>query len=271
MTEQYLGLAATSTEFLDVLLDRMAPGGAWDAMAGTVEATEIIIEAAHSTVLEPARRLAAEEATTPRLEPRADHQWPDTEGFYLATIAVRFAQLLDSCEAVTSLHRSGHHRAGWAALGQGADTLTRLWMLTETLVFDQPRDEARRSSHAWHAFAQNYNRCALGAPVTVHPFDAALGNDVTEDEDTSLDAARRRAPLPARDLVAAIAEGVRLAQVHIPGVLQLDPTATAELHSADTGFVKGRLAQAQLHLTAGLVYSAAISVDAAFTISIGHR
>jgi hypothetical protein len=271
MIEQHNGTAATSTEFLDVLSDRMAPDGPWAAVAGTVEAAEIVIEAARSTVLEPARRLVAEETTDPRREPRSGHQWPDTEGFYLAAIVVRFAQLLDSCEAVTSLHRSGRHRAGWAVLGQGAETLTRLWMLTETMVFDQPRDEARRSSHAWYAFAQAYNRCGLGAPVAVHPFDAALGNDVTEDEDVSLDAGRHRAPMHARDLVAAITEGVRLAQVHIPGALQLDPNATAELHNPATDFDNTRLAQSQLRLTAGLVHTAAVSVDAAFTISIGHR
>ncbi|MDO1486951.1 Uncharacterised protein [Rhodococcus rhodochrous] len=271
MIERQTGTAATSTEFLHVLLDRMAPDGAWAAVAGTVEAVEIVIEAARSTVLEPARRLAAEEAIDPRFEPGSGHQWPDTEGFYLAAIAVRFAQLLDSCEAVTSLHRSGHHRAGWAVLDQSADTLTRLWMLTETMVFDQPRDEARRSSHAWYAFAQAYNRCGLGAPVAVHPFDAALGDDVTEDEDVSLAAGRHRAPMHARDLVAAITEGVRLAQVYIPGALQLDPAAIAELPSAAAGFDNARLAQSQLHLTAGLVYSAAVSVDAAFRISIGHR
>jgi len=270
VSDQRTASTATSTEFLDILVERMAPGGPWSGMAGTIESTELVIEAARSTVAEPAYRLVAAEAADPRLEP-VGQQWPDTEGFYLATIAIRLAQLLDSCETVTALHRSGRHRAGWAVLGQGADTLTRMWMLTEAMVFDQSRDEARRSSHAWYALAEAYNRCVLGTPLTVHPFDAALGNDVTEAEDDSLDEGRRRAPSQARAVVSAIAEGVRLAQVYVPGAIQLDPGAATELHHAASGFDHPALARAQLHLTAALAYTAAVSVDAAFTVSLSRR
>ncbi|MFZ2526657.1 MAG: hypothetical protein WAX14_03230 [Rhodococcus sp. (in: high G+C Gram-positive bacteria)] len=270
MIDRHTGTAPTGTEFLDTLIENMTPGGAWAATAGTVDAVEIVIEAARRTVLDPARRLVAAEIDDPRPESWTG-QWPDSEGFYLATIVVRFEQLLEACEAVTALHRSGRHRAGWAVLGQAADTLTRLWMLTDTLVCSQPRDEARRSSHAWYAFADAYNLIGLGPRLTVHPFDAALSDDVGEDEDRSLDDGRQGASSRARELVTAIEHGVRLAQVHIPGALLLDPAAATDPGGVGAGLAAGPLIRAQLQLTAALVHTAAISIDTAFTVSIDHR
>ncbi|MCD5422682.1 hypothetical protein LRS71_24540 [Rhodococcus pyridinivorans] len=270
MIDRHAGTAPTGTAFLDTLIENMTPGGAWASTAGTADAVEIVIEAARRTVLDPARGLVAAEIDDPRPESCTD-RWLDSEGFYLATIAVRFDQLLGGCEAVAALHRSGRHRAGWAVLGQAADTLTRLWMLTDTLVLSQPQDETRRSAHAWYAFADAYNLLGLSPHLTVHPFEAALSGDVTDNEDSSLDDGRQGASARARELVTAIEHGARLAQVHIPGTLALNPAAATDPGSDGAGLAADPLIRAQLQLTAALVHTAAISVDTAFTVSIGHR
>ncbi|GAA3520398.1 hypothetical protein RAJCM14343_1765 [Rhodococcus aetherivorans] len=264
--------APGTTALLDTLIARLSPTGTWSSLAGTLDAIELVIEAARGTVLAHTLRAVHLEVTEPRPEMWIGGRWPDSEGFYLATMAARFEQLLDSCEAVAALHRAGNHRGGWAVLGQAGDTLERLWMLTETLVFDQPRDEARRCAHAWYAFADAYRRLTPGTPVTVHPFDAALSGDVGEDEDTSLGDGRQHAPTRAKDLVAAIDAGVRLTQVYLPAKLQLDPGLDAGgVHTAGVGIDSPPMSAAQLHLALDLIHTAAVSVDAAVKISLTHR
>lgn len=271
MSDRHADTSAV-TALLDTLLARLSPAGNWSSLASTADALEVVIEVARGTVLAHTLRAVHLEVTEPRPEMWIGGRWPDSEGFYLATMAARFEQLLDSCDAVAALHRAGNHHGGWAVLGQAADTLERLWMLTETLVFDQPRDEARRCAHAWYAFTDAYDRLTPGTPVTVHPFDAALSGDVGEDEDSSLGGGRRHALPRAKDLVAAIDAGVRLAQVYLPAKLQLDPGLDGGgVDAVGVGIDSPPMIAAQLHLAVELVHTAAVSVDAAVEISLTHR
>lgn len=260
----------------DSLVERFAaalrPDGAMHDLAGTAGSLELLVETTRATVLADIAELAVLESVSPRGKLWfIDGPWPYTESFYLSVTAARFEQLLDSAQALAVLHRAGAHRAGWAVLEQAGKTLTRLWMLTETTVFDQPWDEARRSGHGWGAFS-NALACVEGIPeFTPHPFDTVYTDDVSELAEDSLRDAASAAPDDAKYLVNAIRLGAALAAIHVPAHLQIGPEAVTTMPTAASGLDSAELTTAQIQLAVELIRSAAASTRAALDTSLEHR
>lgn len=260
--------SATELSLVDRLADTLRPGRSIANLAETAERLELLVDTTRATVLADIEKLAALEA----LSPRGKHwicvsPWPYTDGFYLAATAARLEQVLDSVQAFASLHRIGAHRAAWAVLEQAATTLTRLWMLTEVTVFDQPWDEARRSGRRWVQFAESTADIAGVTALTPHLFDIVYTDEDAEDEEVSLDEAASAATRHAKQVVDAIGLGSALALVNVPAHLQLGPEALTSMPSAGTGVDSAELVTAQTELAVELVRSAATSTRLALEVS----
>lgn len=254
-------------DLLNWAVDAMGPGMPLADRAGTVDALEMIVDTVRGTVLAEFTEFVEQEIIRPRERWTGEPEWLGTEGFYLSVTRVRFIQLLESVTALGALHRAGAHRAGWAVLEQAADTLTRLWMFTETMVDVQPADEIRRSAHAWTAFADALTDVP-GVPETVpHPFELAYEGTVHEAEHVSLGQAEIDAPERARDLVEAIHSGARLAAISVPAHVQIDPGSAAGTPTDWVGVDAPDVVAAQLQLAVELMRSAAVSVYEALVVS----
>lgn len=259
-----------------LLVDRLAadlrPGGPLQNLAGTVEAIELIVQGARGTVLADLERFVAFEIRSPRTGSLCvEGMWPSTDGFYLTATAARFEQVLDSVQALTVLLRAGAHRAGWAVLEQAGRTLGLLWIFTETLVQNEPWDEARRSGRAWVAFTDALADVDGVAGFEPHPFDTAHTDEPGVDFATTIDRAVDGASDQAKNLVEAIRLGITLAQVHLPAHLQIDPDTVSTMPTAGTGLDSAEMVTALIELAIALVCSAAASTAEALRVSMIDR
>ncbi|SUE05474.1 Uncharacterised protein [Prescottella equi] len=266
------GTTVEPQSLLERIADSLQPGGPLRGLTGAAEALELIVETARGTVLADLERLVALEIAAPRGGMWiSDGPWPTSDGFYLAATAARFEQLLDSVQALATLHRAGMHRAGWAVLEQAGKTLMRLWMFTETTVLDQPWDEARRSGQAWGQFTEALHHLDGVTGFEPHPFDAPYTDEASEDAKDSLHEAMAGASDHAEQVVNAIRLGAALALVHLPAHLQIGPEAVTAMPTARTGLPCTEMLAAQIQLAVELIRSAAASTQCALDISLRDR
>lgn len=218
MSVLHQGRTLDLTSTLDELTDMLRPGGSLHDKSGTETAVILTSLAARKTVLVDLTKLVAFEVASPSEGSDDTCGWVGTYGFHLTAVVARFEQILDSVDALVTLHKAGAYRAGWAVLEQAGQSLERLLMLTET--GGSAWDDARRSGRSWGTFTAALAEVDGITGFDPSPFDT--WHTDADDEDVA-GTAMVGASDPAARLVGAVRLGADLARVHLPAHLQMNP------------------------------------------------
>lgn len=264
--------SAQVTDAVGRLVAMLRPGSALEVLTGTAESVEMVIAAARGDILVEVAALVATEAAHPRPHPQHEPgMWVTSEGFYMALMGERLEQLLESVQAMLVLHRAGHYRPAWGLLQQATMTLHRLWMLTDAPVDDQPRDEARRSGKEWLVATAALTHVDGVTGFGPHPFDTAYLGDEGQSEQADLAGALAGGHRQWLPLWTALTRTVRLAEVYVPGHLQMEPDAASTMATLGTGFSSPAMVRAQCELAVALVHAAATAARGGLEISLDGR